>query len=85
MGQRYSHLGAEERAAIMLGKARGESARSLARTLGRAGSTITRELVRNGHRESGSSRRGRPPLRGYDATRAGARGDSHARRAAHAS
>lgn len=81
MGQRYSHLGAEERAAIMLGKARGESARSLARTLGRAGSTITRELVRNGHRQSGSSQLGRPPWRGYDATRAGARARRLSRKA----
>lgn len=72
MGQSYSHLSAEERAAIMLAKARGEPARSIAVLLGRAPSTITRELARNGHREPGPVRRGRPRL-GYDATRAGLR------------
>lgn len=80
MGQSYEHLSAEERAAIMLGKARGESARSIARTLGRAGSTITRELRRNGHREDVPTRTGRPP-RGYDATRAGRRARHLARKA----
>ena len=80
MGQNYEHLSAEERAAIMLGKARGESARSIARTLGRAGSTITRELRRNGHREAGPTRTGRPRL-GYDATRAGQRARRLARKA----
>lgn len=79
MGQSYSHLSAEERAVIVHGKARGESSRSIARMLGRAGSTITRELRRNGHREEGARAMGRPPLRGYDATRAGER----ARRLAH--
>jgi transposase, IS30 family len=72
MGQSYSHLRAEERAAIMLGKARGESARAIALVLGRSASTITRELARNGHREPGVSAMGRPS-RGYDATRAGQR------------
>jgi IS30 family transposase len=79
MGQSYAHLSAEERAAIMLGKTRGESARSIAKTLGRAASTVTRELLRNGHREPGQTRMGRPPRFGYDATRAGQR----ARRLAH--
>lgn len=79
MGQSYAHLSAEERAAIMLGKARGESARSIAKTLGRAASSVTRELLRNGHREPGKTRMGRPPRFGYDATRAGER----ARRLAH--
>lgn len=74
MGHRYSHLSAEERATIMLGKARGESARVIARLLGRAASTITRELARNGHRQAAGSRRmGRPARRGYDATCAGRR------------
>ncbi|MFC4528815.1 helix-turn-helix domain-containing protein, partial [Dyella halodurans] len=79
MGQNYSHLSAEERGAIMVGKARGESARQLAILLGRSPSTISRELARNGHREPSSRpRRGRPTL-GYDARRAGQR----ARRLAH--
>src|SRR6187399_3324142 len=79
MGQHYNHLSAEERGAIMVGKARGESARQLAILLGRSPSTISRELARNGHREpSGSPRLGRPTL-GYDACRAGHR----ARRLAH--
>ncbi|RAO75680.1 hypothetical protein CA260_16665 [Dyella jiangningensis] len=42
MGQHYSHLSAEERGAIMVGKARGESARQLGRLLGRSGYTATR-------------------------------------------
>ncbi|WP_460475264.1 transposase, partial [Dyella kyungheensis] len=79
MGQHYNHLSAEERGAIMVGKARGDSARQLAMLLGRSPSTISRELARNGHREpSGSPRLGRPTL-GYDARRAGHR----ARRLAH--
>ena len=79
MGQHYNHLSAEERGAIMVGKARGDSARQLALLLDRSPSTISRELARNGHREaSDSPRLGRPPL-GYDARRAGHR----ARRLAH--
>jgi IS30 family transposase len=81
MGQSYSHLSAEECAAIMLGKARGESSRAIAGVLGRSPSTITRELVRNGHREPGFTKYGRPPLRGYEATRAGCRARRLARRA----
>jgi len=72
MGQCYSHLRAEERGAIMVGKARGESARSLAALLGRSPSTIARELARNGHRQGRLVGQGRPPL-GYEATRAGQR------------
>ncbi|HEY2623008.1 MAG TPA: IS30 family transposase [Dyella sp.] len=79
MGQHYDHLSAEERGAIMVGKARGESTRQLAALLGRSPSTISRELVRNGHREpSDAPRLGRPTL-GYDARRAG----QQARRLAH--
>jgi IS30 family transposase len=81
MGQSYTHLSAEERGAIMLGKARGESARAIAAVLGRAASTITRELERNGHREAGRTRMGRPPRSGYEATRAGHRARRLARRA----
>jgi IS30 family transposase len=73
MGRNYSHLSAEERGAIMVGKARGESARQIALWLGRSASTITRELARNGHREPGEHPfMGRPRL-GYDAQRAGQR------------
>ena len=73
MGRHYNHLSAEERGAIMVGKARGESARQLARVLGRSPSTISRELARNGHREpSETPQLGRPTL-GYDASRAGRR------------
>lgn len=49
LGHRYSHLSAEERGAIMLGLAGGQSGRQLARLLGRSSSTIARELARNGH------------------------------------
>lgn len=73
MGKHYSHLSAEERGAIMVGKARGESARQLALLLGRSPSTISRELARNGHREpSCMPFMGRPRL-AYDAQRAGQR------------
>lgn len=73
MGKHYSHLSAEERGAIMVGKARGESTRQLALLLGRSPSTISRELTRNGHREpSAMPRMGRPRL-AYDAQRAGQR------------
>lgn len=71
MGQRYAHLSAEERGTIMAMRAHGASGREIARVLGRANSTITRELRRNGH-EPRTSARGRPRLP-YDATRAGER------------
>lgn len=80
MGQRYRHLSAEERGAIMVAKAGGASSRAIAAVLGRSASTITRELKRNGHREPGRRHNGRPPrVQGYDATQAGRR----ARRLAH--
>jgi transposase, IS30 family len=73
MGRHYSHLSAEERGAIMVGKSRGESARQLAAWLGRSPSTIARELARNGHREPAKRPfMGRPRL-AYDAQRAGQR------------
>lgn len=56
----YSHLSAEERAVIMIEYGRGSSIRSIARELGRSGSTVSRELVRN--RDGGVAR--------YDATQA---------------
>ncbi len=80
MGQHYGHLSAEERGAIMVGKARGESARQLALMLGRSPSTISRELARNGHQEpSVLPRMGRPRL-SYDASRAGQRARRLARK-----
>jgi IS30 family transposase len=58
--KKYKHLSAEERAAIMIERARNTSVRVIARLLGRSASTITRELARN-HTESAC---------GYDATSA---------------
>jgi IS30 family transposase len=50
----YKHLSTEERAAIMIERARNTSVRAIARLLGRSASTITRELARN-HPESARS------------------------------
>lgn len=73
MGRCYTHLSPEERGTVMAMKVDGHSSRSIARTLGRSCSTVSRELFRNGHREPRvPSRMGRPPL-SYDATRAGLR------------
>jgi len=44
---KYQHLSGEERAAIMIERARNTSVRAIARLLGRSASTITRELARN--------------------------------------
>lgn len=71
MGRQYHQLSAEERGTITVMLAQGASARAIARLLGRAPSTIARELARNGHRRGGP-RMGRPRLP-YDATRAGQR------------
>lgn len=75
MGQRYTHLSAEERGTVMAMKLHGASGRAIALALGRAQSTIARELRRNGYKapeECGPM--GRPRLAGgYDATRAGLR------------
>lgn len=75
MGQQYAHLSAEERGTIMAMQVGGASGREIARVLGRASSTIARELRRNGV----AGRRkwmGRPRLRpGYNATQAGQRAD----------
>ncbi|MFN3612657.1 transposase, partial [Tepidimonas sp.] len=46
MGTRYQHLSAEERATIMILLQQGCSARSIARTLRRSPSTVTREIRR---------------------------------------
>jgi IS30 family transposase len=47
MGKTYSHLSAEERAAIMIEQSRQTSCRGIARLLGRSVSTVSRELSRN--------------------------------------
>ena len=73
MGSKYSQISAEERGVIMAMKDRGESDRAVARALGRASSTISRELARNVHTPSLLPyRMGRPP-RAYDAFHAGKR------------
>lgn len=73
MSKGYRHLSAEERGAIMAFKLQGSSARAIGQALGRAPSTITRELERNGY-HSGAQVMGRPRIAGgYDAARAGQR------------
>lgn len=73
MGTHYSQFSAEERGVIMAMKQQGQSGRAIARMLGRAGSSVTRELARNGVRPAAvNPMRGRPP-RGYDAVGAGER------------
>ncbi len=75
MTRRYEQLGAEERGVIMAMKLQGSSARTIARALLRAPSTITRELRRNGYRaEDEVGPMGRPRVAGgYNAARAGVR------------
>ena len=62
------HLSAEDREEILLGLARGESMSAIARGLGRAPSTITREVAANGG------------ARRYGAWRAHCRAEGSARR-----
>lgn len=75
MGLSYEQLCAEERGTILAMTSGGASMRAMAKVLGRAPSTISRELARNGYRsavERGPI--GRPTLAGgYDAARAGRR------------
>ena len=74
MGGCYEHLGPEERGAIQGLRDQGSSIRSIAAMLGRAPSTIGRELRRNGGSGGGKPLMGRPRLvPGYDAVRAGER------------
>jgi IS30 family transposase len=47
MGKQYQHLSAEERAVIQIERRNGSSLRSIARTLDRSVSTISREVLRN--------------------------------------
>ena len=75
MGTYYEQLRAEERGTIMALRQSGQSMRAVALSLGRAPSTICRELRRNGEAFSSDGYRlGRPRLQpGYDAVRAGMR------------
>ena len=75
MSSGYEHLSAEERGTIMALRSQGSGVRRIATVLGRAPSTISRELYRNGDSPIGQDvRMGRPRLLpGYDATRAGRR------------
>ena len=78
----YAHLSCEERTFIQLGLEQGQTLRALADQLGRAPSTLSRELARNGWRDPARlpPRRGRPPVAGgYRAVAAQRR----ARRLAH--
>ena len=47
MGRQYQHLSAEERAVIQIERRNGSSLRSIARSLGRDVSTVSREIRRN--------------------------------------
>jgi transposase, IS30 family len=67
MGNRYQHLGAEERAVVMVMDRNGDSKAAIARLLNRSPSSVSRELSRNAS----------PGVR-YDAVRAGQR--AHAER-----
>jgi IS30 family transposase len=55
-GTHWQHLSIAEREEIMIGTASGESIRSIARRLGRAPSTIMREIHRNGRCREGAGR-----------------------------
>ncbi len=75
MAREYEQLSAEERGVIMAMKLEAASARSIASVLGRAPSTVTRELRRNGYKSADEvGPMGRPRIAGgYDAKRAGKR------------
>jgi len=72
MGGKYSQLSAEERGAIMAMKIQGKSNREIARALGRASSSISREVARNMRPSVWMPQFGRPPLV-YNAVLAGKR------------
>ncbi len=73
MGTSYQQLSAEERGVIMALTSQGCSSRKIARELGRAASTISRELRRNGHRAPARRARMGRPRRDYEAIRASQR------------
>ena len=73
MGKTYKHLDCTERAMIQVGLEQGLSLRSIAQSLLRPVSTVSRELKRNGWEPAllRAGRRGRPPVAGgYRAVRA---------------
>jgi len=73
MESTYKHLNCTERALIQVSLEQGLSLRSIARSLNRSVSTVSRELKRNGWKPplSNAERRGRPPIAGgYRAVRA---------------
>lgn len=85
MKRSYTHLDCRERAFLQLGLERGETLRSLAERLGRAPSTLSRELARNGWRDPSRSppRRGRPPAAGGYGGYAALAADRRAHKLAH--
>ncbi|UQC03499.2 IS30 family transposase [Mycobacterium intracellulare] len=86
-GQKRPRLSADEREQIMIGAAQGESIRSMARRLGRAPSTIMREIAHNGVMRGyvgryrfGARRAGWDAKSGYSARIAQLRSEQRARR-----
>ena len=81
MSTQYRHLSMDERAFLQLALERGESLRAAAISLGRAPSTISRELARNGWVAPRHRHRHGRPLRagGYRAVQAQSRADRQAR------
>lgn len=73
MPKSYTHLQAEERAAILIQQQQGCSLRQIARSLGRDVSSISRELSRNRSDE----------VTAYDPVRAGARAERLRNQARH--
>lgn len=69
----YNHISRDERAIIANGLRLGERPRSIAARIGRHGSTVTRELARNGDGTAYSAARAQ---RSADARRAASRADS---------
>lgn len=91
VGGRRPRLTHDEREQIMIGTSAGESIRSIARRLGRAASTIQREIKRNGVRPDrsgryraryrfGATQCGRDAKASYSARRAQQRSEERARR-----
>jgi len=66
MGKSYSHMNSSERAVIQIGLEQGRSLRSVARSLDRSASTVSRELGRNNWENPSLrvGRRGRRPIAG---------------------
>jgi IS30 family transposase len=90
-GQKRPRLSADEREQIMIGTAQGESIRSMARRLGRAPSTVMREIANNGAARGltgryrawyrfGARRAGWEARSGYSARIAQLRSEQRARR-----